>query len=275
MDNELNQRMQRFERWLKREKDLRETTAQGYAGYISPYLQWCQTLSPDPQQAEDYRHHLFDKELASSTVRNKLFAVERYHEMIEAPVSLSKPSQRRSLPEYLSRDEAQELLFACHKRRDYAMLHVLLYGGLRASECVHLELRDWNVDKRTLRVRDGKGGKDRLVVLGEKAAEAIEEWLRCRGDDPGPLFPSQRGGHLGRRQVNRIVKRWAEEAGIERNVTAHMLRHTFATHALKNGMALTDLQAQLGHSEPKTTLIYTQIVTDGRKEAYDESGPRF
>lgn len=155
------------------------------------------------------------------------------------------------------------------------MLHVLLYGGLRASECVRLELRDWNEEGRTLRVRDREGGKGRLVVLGEKAAEAIEEWLRSRGDDPGPLFPSRRGGHLGRRQVNRIVKRWAEEAGIERNVTAHLLRHTFATHALKNGMALTDLQAQLGHSEPKTTLIYTQIVTDGRKEAYDESGPQF
>lgn len=279
MDTELTERKKKFEQWMVYEQNLSETTAASYAGYIGAYLRHAGTLKPSPEDAETYRRHRLDRlqaeEITASTVRNSLFAVERYHEMIGEPVELTKPDNRKSLPEYLSMDEVHELLFACDKPRDYGILNVLVYGGLRASEVCNLTMADWDSEERTLTIRDGKGGKDRMVVISEKANHAIRRWVLERGGDDGALFPSRKGGHLTYPTITRIVKRWAREAGLEKNVTAHMLRHTLATHALREGMSVTDLQAQLGHADPKTTLRYTHVVSEGRRDAYDESTPEF
>lgn len=275
MRTELKERKTEFKAWLKHERQLAETTAARYACCIPRYLDHCGALVPSPEDAQEFRLHLLQQDFAASTLRNNLFAIEHYQAMVGEPVDLRKPKQERSLPQFLKREEAQELLFACEDTRNYAILHVLLYGGLRASEVTGARRRDWDARERTLLVRDGKGGKDRVVILSKKAADAVNQWLREADIQSGSLFPSQRGGALGRRQVLRIVKTCAARAGLNEDVTPHTLRHTFATHALREGMSVTDLQAQLGHADPKTTLIYTQVVTDGRKEAYDESTPRF
>jgi site-specific recombinase XerD len=275
MRTELKERCERFTRWLENERGLRPLTARGYAGYVARYLTWAKTLSPPASAAEGYRAGLLERALRPSTLRNALFAVERYHDYLGTPTTLRKPKQRRPLPGFLSTEQAQALLFACDNVRDYALLNVLLYGALRASEAVGLDVTDWNAQEATLTVRDGKGGKPRVVLLSPKACAALNDWTARRPTGDGPLFLSRRGSRLGRDDVTRVVRRWATRAGISGRVTAHMLRHTFATHALRNGLPLTDLQAQLGHSDAKTTLIYTHLVEAGRRAAYNQHAPAF
>lgn len=260
MKTELAERKRRFERWLETERDLRPSTAKRairrvYRSLHAPHgdaeaLSGGHTGFPSrPTQQDTGGRDSFLDGPHLPLPRRALPRDDR------RPVELSKPSKRRAPPEFLVMDEVHGLLFACSKVRDYALLKALLYGGLRASEVCNLNVSDWDAEERTLTVREGKGGTDRVVRLSEKVNLAFRDWVMERRMESGPLFLSRRGGRLAYATLTRIVKKWAREAGIERNMTAHMPRHTLATHAIRSGMAITDVQARLGHADPKTTII--------------------
>ncbi len=192
---------------------------------------------------------------------------------------------RRLLPGLLDEEEVERLLEAPDTShplglRDRAALEVLYSSALRNRELRLLKVGDVDLVRLELRVLQGKGGHERVVPLGEPAGAWVEEYLRCgrgfllRSEDPGFLFLSLRGGHLGNDTLNQVVKRAAEAAGLDKRVTPHILRHCCATHMLRRQARLRHLQALLGHASPDTTQRYTQVEISDLREVHQRCHPR-
>jgi len=176
----------------------------------------------------------------------------------------------RKLPKYLKEDEVRKLLNAPdrEKTRDRLILRILYRCGLRVSELTSLKIEDINFDEGMITIRGGKGDKDRIVPVDDETLDLIQLY---KGDaDEGVLILSQRNDPLSTRQIERIVKRYADEAGIKKNVYPHMLRHSFAVHCLKSGMNLRSVQKMLGHSSLTTTQIYLDLTGEDVKKDYEE-----
>ena len=215
--------------------------------------------------------------LASSSVARKASALRRffgflYEEGLRADdpsPSLPKPAQPRSLPKILEHQEVDQLFATIEARlsrahpssRDYRLsaLVELLYGsGLRASELVALP-RASIVPDRPFIILMGKGSKERLVPISDRARHAVAAWLAFVPSDSRYLFPSRKS-HLSRIRLFQIIKALAAEAGLDPpKVSPHVLRHAFATHLLAGGANLRALQAMLGHADIATTQIYTHV----------------
>ena len=145
--------------------------------------------------------------------------------------------------------------------RDYAIVTILAYAGLRISECLELRMGDISLAAREITVRHGKGDKMRVVYFGDKVVNAVREYLRNRPKTGNPyLFPGRGDSHLTRSQVNRIFNEYSE------SITPHTLRHFFCSNALENGYTIADLANQAGHSNVHTTLLYTNPTREKMKE---------
>jgi integrase/recombinase XerD len=199
---------------------------------------------------------------------------------------MQRPRMPRGLPKALAEREIEALIVAPDLgsplgQRDRAMLELMYACGLRVSELVELPLTGLNLRQGVLRVT-GKGGKDRLVPIGEEALARVEAYLRearpvlAKGHgQPWPLFLSQRGDAMSRQQFWSLVKRYAVEVGIpSARVSPHVLRHSFATHLLNHGADLRALQMLLGHSALSTTQIYTLVAKEGLKRLHAQHHPR-
>ena len=188
------------------------------------------------------------------------------------------PKLPKRLPSFLPKDESKELLDLRTERsgaglRDGAVLELLYATGLRVAECCGLDRDDVDRRQGTVRVL-GKGGKERVVPVGDEALHAVDSWLAVRGEARGALFTNARGGRLTTRSVHRIVKQRARAAGIDRRVTPHTLRHSFATHMLGEGADLRLIQELLGHSRLSTTQRYTHVSPEHLMKVYDSTHPR-
>jgi integrase/recombinase XerD len=197
---------------------------------------------------------------------------------------VSFPKAGLSLPKVLSGSEVEALLCQpddVHARgkRDRAMLELLYATGLRVSELTDLQLRQLHLDPGYLVVL-GKGGKERLVPMGEWAAEALKVYIEegrkilLKAKSSQEIFVNHRGKKLSRQGVWKIIKQYALQARIRQNITPHMLRHSFATHLLENGADLRSLQTMLGHADISTTQIYTHVARTRLKEIHQKYHPR-
>lgn len=192
------------------------------------------------------------------------------------------PRAGKRLPKALTPDEAASLLsaepggdVAC---RDMAMFEVAYSSALRVSELVGLDCGDVDIGGGTLTVRHGKGDKEREVPLGRKAAEALRRWQAVRRrlalPAEGPLFTSMKGRRLGTRSAQLRLKRLAAAAGIDGDVTPHMLRHSCASHLLQSSGDLRGVQEMLGHADVGSTQIYTHLDFQSLAKVYDRAHPR-
>ena len=197
---------------------------------------------------------------------------------------LRAPRKTQRLPKVLARGEVDRLLGqptgdTPPALRDRALLELMYACGLRASEAIELEVGDVDLDAGLLRAR-GKGAKERLVPIGRSAVHALRLWLaRGRpllvGERLEPrLFVNRRGGGLTRQGLYKIVQRHAKSAGLDKKMSPHTLRHTFATHLLAGGCDLRALQEMLGHADIATTQIYTHLSAERLKDVYFEAHPR-
>jgi len=229
---------------------------------------------------------LHERKLARSSVARKLATVRsclkylarRGVVELNAARQIRSPKLPRRLPSFLPKDESKNLLDAEMERshaglRDRALLELLYAAGLRVAECCGLDLDDLDRRQGSVRVL-GKGGKERVVPVGDVALQALETWLTVRGEGSGPLFTNPRGGRLSTRGAHRIVKARARAAGIDRRVSPHTLRHTFATHMLGEGADLRLIQELLGHSRLSTTQRYTHVSAEHLMKVYDRAHPR-
>jgi integrase/recombinase XerD len=195
------------------------------------------------------------------------------------------PKRTKSLPKSLNEDEVKNLINALDnyksvdtassyseslKLRNKLILALLYSSGLRVSELVPLKTDSLDIDERTVRIR-GKGEKDRIVLFDQNTKVLMEEYLEKRSYKSEYLFINRSGNHLTPRYVQMMIKDYARIAGIKKKVTPHILRHSFATHLLKNGVDIRAIQQLLGHSNLSTTQIYTSVDMQTLKNVYDRA----
>lgn len=191
------------------------------------------------------------------------------------------PKGEKRLPTFLTVDEVVKLVETpgsdnVYESRDRAILELLYSCGLRVSELVGINLNELDLNSMSVKVL-GKGNKERMVPLGSKAATAIKTYLPQRLDlkpKDDYLFVNSRGGRLSTRSIDRIIKKYAAISGIPKNISPHVLRHTFATHLLGGGADLRAIQEMLGHQSLSTTQRYTHTSIEKLMEIYDKTHPR-
>ena len=245
---------------------------------------WLSRLAQDGLGARSAARHL-------SAVRGLMKFLLREGALSSDPTELSaRPRFGRRLPRTLSETDVLELLAApdistLRGLRDRAMLSVTYAAGLRVSELVGLTPGDVDLNRGVVSAF-GKGGKRRLVPLGDVTLDHVQAYLRARAElavdteqkkrKPGPdvLFPSPRGGALTRQGFWKIVGRYARGIGLRGRVYPHQLRHSFATHLLTGGADLRSVQTMLGHASVATTEIYTHVSGDHVRNAHRRAHPR-
>lgn len=294
----MNEYLDLFLNYLLVEKGLSDNTLQAYSRDIARYLDFLEKegrSAPDQVRSLDvagFLARLKDDGLGSRSRARTLSAVRMFHRfllvenycgidptaIIEAPKCLNK------LPEVLSPREVDSLLAApagdaAADVRDRAMLELLYATGLRVSELVSLRTTDVNTDAGYL-MTFGKGGKERLVPIGESAARAVEGYsvstrpLLDKGGSNPYLFLTRLGDRMTRQAFWNIIKKRARQSGVARSISPHSLRHSFATHLLENGADLRSVQVMLGHADLSTTQIYTHVTRERLKKLHEQFHPR-
>ena len=237
---------------------------------------------------------LQSREYSRTTIARKIASVKSFFSfLIDEGLMSSDPSETirsprigRSIPKALSEKEVEKLLQSPlalkgpERARDKAMLELLYATGLRVTELVSLDLHDLDLAQGIVRCR-GKGGKERIVPYHETAWEALDEYLgvarptllRQKGGESA-LFLNQRGDRLTRQGFWLILKAHASRAGIDTSVTPHTIRHSFATHMLRGGASLRQVQEFLGHASVATTQVYTHLTNEHVQDEYDRTHPR-
>lgn len=236
--------------------------------------------------------HLKNHTFSKSTISRKLACLRSYFKYLARENTLASnpaatvatPKREKRLPIFLDIDEVTKLLDApCQKnweeKRDRAILETLYSSGLRVSELVGLNQEDMDLSGGLLRVR-GKGKKERIVPVGRVAIQTLHDYMNekmPRQLNTGikkALFMNRLGSRLTDRSVRRMILKYVRRVGIQKEVSPHTLRHSFATHMLDRGADLRSVQELLGHENLSTTQIYTHVTTRRLKEAYDSAHPR-
>ncbi|MEK9502492.1 tyrosine-type recombinase/integrase [Gemmatimonadota bacterium DH-20] len=245
-------------------------TRKVYLGHVRRFLEWSgetlDSLPADPGRlAERYILELVGSRQVSRSYHSQVVSALRFlfETVLGRPrlaLAIPRPKKEQRLPTVLGQPEVARLLAAPRNLKHRTLLLLLYSSGLRVGELVRLRPEDVDADRGLLRVRRGKGGKDRYTLLARRAVEAIAVYRAAYPTDRW-LFPGATPGrHLTTRSVQKVVARAAEAAGIARTVTPHMLRHSFATHLLEGGTNLRIIQDLLGHASARTTQTYTHVA---------------
>ncbi|MGD8868674.1 MAG: site-specific tyrosine recombinase XerD [Gemmatimonadales bacterium] len=293
--------LERFEDFLRFERGLSAKTAEAYAADLAQFVGFAEAeghSSPTPIEIEDLREFVYRLKaagLAPSSIRRKISSLRGYFGFLQAEGLIERdpsellegPVTGRPLPEVLTPAEIEILLAApdgddALTVRDWAMLELMYATGVRISEVVTLKVRDVDLEEGLVRVL-GKGSKERLVPFGRAAHEAVSTYLRearprltpaASRESRGALFLGRRGRPLGRKAAWQIVRRRVVETGLQKRVTPHTLRHTFATHLLQGGADIAAVQEMLGHADISTTQIYTHLERSYLSEVHRRYHPR-
>lgn len=190
----------------------------------------------------------------------KFFFEEVLHKRLTLRIKFSKTPKR--MPEFLTKEETILFLNAITNPKQRLMIELIYGTGMRVSELVHLKVKDFSFENNYGWIRQGKGRKDRLFVLPLKLKEQIQELIVSQKlTSESWLFSGQNGNHYSVASIQAIVKNAKKEAGMEKNVHPHTLRHSFATHIILNGYTALELQPLLGHNNINTTLRYVHMAS--------------
>ena len=285
---ELSDAIDLYFQYLRVEKGVSNETIKNYAYDLKQFfiaLPKDTTEDMLPTDISDFVTIQMKEELSvptilrriSSTMNFYLF-LEREHIIDFVVKKFDRPRKMKRLPKTISVDEVEDLLEAPDLSkdegfRDRTMLEVMYSSGLRTSELLSLKMKQINLEKGVIDVI-GKGNKQRKVPIGEYALDFVNKYINeHRIHNPGKrtnyLFLNRYGKPLSRQYFFMQIKKYAEQAGIEEDISPHTLRHCFATHMLENGAELRALQEMLGHTNLSTTQIYTNVSTKRILDAYD------
>ena len=249
--------------------------------YLRAVRQFAKYLgrSPDTASVEELRNyqlHLVDHGVSPASLNAAISGLKFFFSVtLDRPEAMAKMQPvhlPRKLPEILSPDEVKRLIAAAGNLKHQTALALAYATGLRVNEVVHLKVSDIDSQRMTLRVEQGKGQQDRYAMLSPLLLERLRVWwrvARAQGKmlDGGWLFPGlDPVRHLSSRQLNRAIHAAADEAGIEKRISMHSLRHAFATHLLEQKVDIRLIQVLLGHKKLETTALYAQVATDILRE---------
>ena len=272
----------------QRDKD---TTVNSYSEDIYKYLEYMESknissaLDISYNNLLDYLKYLDDNKYEVSSVARKIVSIKAFHKylsenykVIDISTKINTPRFYRKLPNILTIEEVDNLLDikldTPFDYRNKAMLELMYSSGLRVSELINLELSDIDLNNNYVRCF-GKGSKERIVPIGEYSSKYLSIYINeyrdsmKKGYYTEKIFLNNHGKEMTRQGFFKIIKRIAKDKDINKNITPHMLRHSFATHLLNNGADLRTIQEMLGHSSISTTQIYTNVTNDILKENYD------
>lgn len=287
-----------YQAYLMLERGLSDNTRLAYLADLERFCEWlgpdCPPENATPRQIQNFLRDIHDLGIAPRSQVRLISGLKSFYRYLnyenlrdDNPCEqIDAPSLGRHLPEVLTVDEVEGMLFAADTSdllglRNRAIIELLYGSGLRVSELCLLERRRVRLDEGYLTVT-GKGSKERMVPISENAAEMITRYLDEReraAADPAPgeedyLFLNRRGRHLTRVMVFYIVRDLAEAAGIKKTISPHTLRHSFATHLLEGGANLRAIQQMLGHESIGTTEIYLHLDSSRLREEILAHHPR-
>jgi len=299
----LDRAVDNYLRHLKVERNLSDNTLSAYSTDLGQFVDYCidehdveAAGGVSENEVSDFLVTLLDRGLKSRTVSRKLSTVRGLFEyLLEQEVIESDPTEPvdtprygRNVPTVLSLDEVEALLEAPDTstpegHRDWVMLEVLYATGLRVTELVELKLNDVDLEGGYVDVV-GKGNRQRIVPLGDVAVDAVADFVEStrpvlleNHGGPGStpyLFVTRRGSSMTRQGFWKNLKRYGNVAGIDKSISPHKVRHSFATHLLERGADLRIVQNLLGHADINTTEIYTHVAQARLKDMYEDHHPR-
>ncbi|MGA0042049.1 MAG: site-specific tyrosine recombinase/integron integrase [Flavobacteriaceae bacterium] len=247
-------------------KRYSHNTVKTYCSCFLKFMLFYERTSIDLLTKKDIQEfilYLIQHEKVSPSTQNQYInAIKFYHEKVlnqpKIVFAIERPRKRNHLPKIITEHEVLGLLRATQNLKHKAITCLLYASGLRISEVIHLNVSDLDFTNHTILIKQSKGFKDRLSIMGEAAALVLKKYLKIY-QPKGHLFEGQFGGNYSPRSINKFLKQNAKEAGISVNISAHMLRHSFATHLLDNGTDIRFIQELLGHNSTKTTQRYTHV----------------
>ena len=284
--------LEKYQIYLLTVKQKEEkTTVASYIEDIYKYLEYMENnkiktaLDIEYQNITNYLKYLDNNNYKTSSIIRKIVSIKLFHKYLSEEYKIKdvsskiiNPRLRRELPNILTIEEVDNLLdIKLNTPFDYrnkAMLELMYSSGLRVSELVDLKLNNIDLDNGYVRCL-GKGKKERIIPIGEIAIEYLKKYINeyrnsmKKGYYTENVFLNNHGKNITRQGFFLIIKNIAKEKNIDKNITPHMLRHSFATHLLNNGANLRTIQEMLGHSSITTTQIYTNVSNDIIKENYE------
>ncbi|PWK14513.1 site-specific tyrosine recombinase XerD [Tumebacillus permanentifrigoris] len=290
--------IERFIHYLTVERGLAQNTLESYARDLTAYIDFLQRGGiRDLNQTRRaniiaYLAELQRKGRATTTISRNLASLRAFYGFLlrdglldgDPTANLESPKIEKRLPKVLTVGEVESLLEGpdlgtTAGSRDKAMLELLYATGIRVSELVSLNISDVNLNMGFLKCY-GKGSKERIIPLGTVALKSVGEYILrsrvklSRNPAEESLFLNHHGQRLSRQGFWKIIKKYAHTASVDKEITPHTLRHSFATHLLENGADLRAVQEMLGHADISTTQIYTHLTKSRLKEVYAKAHPR-
>jgi len=233
------------------------------------------------ESIEDFKEYL-SLELGYSKTSIYLYvrALQAFLDFLEVRDlgPLNPPKRPQKVPNYLVETEVSKILDSCRNNKEKLIVELLAYTGVRVSELCSIRVSDIDLENKSLKIRGGKGDKDRLVIFSDKIVPDLKKYIMEIKERKGKaefLFPTAKSKKISPVTVERIIRNLARRAGINKKVTPHVLRHTFATSLLRNGADIRIIQVLLGHASISTTQIYTHVDDGALRRSYEKYAPSY
>ena len=286
----MNENLENYRNYLKYERAYSDNTVGAYMNDLNKYEEFLKKdiLESDTEDLEKYLKYI--KNLESTTVAHKITSIKSYFNYnikrgivsVNPADKVSRPKLTKHLPEYLTEEEVGKLLDVELKSpydyRNKTILELLYSSGIRISELVNIKTPNYDSEECLIRIM-GKGSKERIVPLGDYAINIMNDYMNnyrtlINKKHTDYVFVNNRGDKISRQFIFKVIKKEALKKGIKKDISPHTLRHTFATHLLKNGADLRIIQELLGHENISTTQIYTHVTNNKLKSDYETYFPK-
>lgn len=286
----MNENLENYRNYLKYERAYSDNTVGAYMNDLNKYEEFLKKdiLESDTEDLEKYLKYI--KNLESTTVAHKITSIKSYFNYnikrgivsVNPADKVSRPKLTKHLPEYLTEEEVGKLLDVEVKLpydyRNKTILELLYSSGIRISELVNIKTPNYDSEECLIRIM-GKGSKERIVPLGDYAVNIMNDYMNnyrplINKKHTDYVFINNRGDKISRQFIFKVIKKEALKKGIKKGISPHTLRHTFATHLLKNGADLRIIQELLGHENISTTQIYTHVTNNKLKSDYETYFPK-
>lgn len=271
---DLTPALRRFRHYLE-DAGLRGSTIEPYVFRVGKYLEFTKTETPKEEDLARFRDVLKEKRLSISTINNYCFAIKRYHEMIGQTVEFPFVKPKNTIPFFFDESDITKIFSVCGNLKHFAMLQTLFYACLRVSELCSLDDSDIDLKTLSIRIRDGKGGKEGISCITNECAQTLKQYLKVRPpleiDGRKPLFYTDYGKCWDRRDVYRMFMNYKKLAGIEKQGGLHVFsRHTPASLLVKNGCDIMTIKELLRHEDINTTVRYLHISDATKRYKYEQ-----
>ena len=286
----MKETLENYRNYLKYERNYSDNTVNAYMNDLNKYEEFLKKdiLMSTTEDLEKYLKYI--KDLQSTTVAHKITSIKSYFNYnIKRGIvkhnpadKISRPKLAKHLPEYLTEEEVSNLLDVEVKSpydfRNKTILELLYSSGIRISELVNIKTPNYDSEECLIRIM-GKGSKERIVPLGDYAINIMNDYINnyrplINKKHIDYVFINNRGDKISRQFIFKVIKKEALKKGIKKDISPHTLRHTFATHLLKNGADLRIIQELLGHENISTTQIYTHVTNNKLKSDYETYFPK-